>query len=93
VGRAAIISVDGHVKAPRAGYRDYIEPKWRGAFDTWLEGVAGTPDGFVRADLEDGQWDAKRRIADLEGQGVVAEILFANGTPFAAGRLDYAPDP
>ena len=93
MNQVAIISVDGHVKAPRAGYRDYIDPKWRGAFDEWLESVAGTPDGFVRTDFESGQWDPKRRVADLEGQGVVAEILFANGAPFAAGRLDYAPDP
>jgi predicted TIM-barrel fold metal-dependent hydrolase len=91
--RVAIISVDGHVKAPRAGYRDYIDPKWRAAFDDWVKRFEGTPDGFVRADFESGQWDPKRRVADLETQGVAAEVLFANGAPFAAGRVDYAPDP
>jgi predicted TIM-barrel fold metal-dependent hydrolase len=90
--RAAVISVDGHVKPPRAEYREYIDPKWRVAFDEWLESVADTPDGFARAELRDGQWDSKRRIADLEGQGVVAEVLFGNGESFAAGRLDFAPD-
>ena len=94
MARAAIISVDGHVKAPRAGYRDYIDPKWRDAFDEWLRELDGTPDGFVRPrSARPRQWDPKRRIADLETQGVVAEVLFANGAPFAAGRVDYAPDP
>lgn len=93
MSRAAIISVDGHVKAPRATYRDYVDPAWRGRFDEWLQSVEGTPDGFVRDQFEAGQWDPSKRIADLEGQGVVAEVLFTNGAPFAAGRLDYAPDP
>src|SRR4029079_16851545 len=91
--RVAIISVDGHVKAPRAGYRDYIDPKWRGAFDDWVKSTEGTPDGFVRANCESAQWDPKRRVADLEPQGVAAEVLFASGAPFADGRVDYAPDP
>jgi predicted TIM-barrel fold metal-dependent hydrolase len=94
MSRVAIISVDGHVKAPREGYREYVDPKWRGAFDDWLQGNAGMPDGFVRAELgEDAQWDPKRRVADLEHQGVMAEVLFTNGAPFAAGRVDFAPDP
>ena len=94
MSRVAIISVDGHVKAPRAGYRDYIDPKWRDPFDDWLKSFEGTPDGFVRPEFgEDAQWDAKRRLAALERQGVAAEILFGNGAPFQAGRVDYAPDP
>ena len=95
MGRVAIISVDGHVKAPREGYRDYIDPKWHGAFDEWLQGFEGMPDGFVRAELgEDAQWDPKRRVADLERQGVMAEVLFGNGAPFAEGRRRlHAPDP
>jgi predicted TIM-barrel fold metal-dependent hydrolase len=94
MGRVAIISVDGHVKAPREGYRDYIDPKWRAAFDDWLKSFDGMPDGFVRPEFgEDAQWDPTRRVAELEGQGVMAEVLFGNGAPFAVGRVDYAPDP
>jgi predicted TIM-barrel fold metal-dependent hydrolase len=94
MGRAAIISVDGHVKAPRAAYREYIDPKWRDAFDDWLKSLDGTPDGFVRPEFgEDAQWDPKRRVADLESHGVAAEVLFGNGAPFQAGRVDFAPDP
>src|SRR5262249_54383796 len=35
VARTAIISVDGHVKAPSAAYRDYIEQQHLEAFDDW----------------------------------------------------------
>ncbi len=94
MGRAAIISVDGHVKAPRAGYREYIDPTWRDAFDEWLHTFEGQPDGFVGAQWgEDAQWDPQRRVKELEAQGVMAEVLFTNGAPFAAGRVDFAPDP
>jgi predicted TIM-barrel fold metal-dependent hydrolase len=94
MGKAAIISVDGHVKAPRARYRDYIEGPFLDQFDDWLAEVEGTPDGFVNpATGEDAQWDPQRRLRDLATQGVVAEVLFPNGAPFAAGRSDYAPDP
>ena len=90
----AIISIDGHVKAPRAAYRDYIERKHRDAFDEWVQAAEGTPDGFVSPLIgEDAQWDPQRRIADLESQGVVAEVLFPNGPPFGEGRVDHAPDP
>ncbi len=93
MARAAIISVDGHVKAPRARYRDYLPEAYHEAFDEWLASVEGTPDGFVRPQMEDAQWDPQRRLTDLGTQGVMAEVLFPNGVPFAAGRLDHAPDP
>jgi predicted TIM-barrel fold metal-dependent hydrolase len=52
------------------------------------------PDGFVRGEFgEDAQWDPKRRVTELERQGVAAEVLFGNGAPFAVGRVDFAPDP
>lgn len=92
--RMAIISVDGHVKAPRAAYRDYVEKKYLDRFDEWVKLGEGMPDGFVSPAIgEDAQWDPQRRVTDLESQGVVGEVLFSNGPPFAEGRLDYKPDP
>ena len=94
MSRIGIISVDGHVKAPRAAYRGYIDPEWHSAFDDWLTGFDGIPDGFCRAEIgEDAQWNPQKRVADLETQGVVAEVVFSNGTPFTTGRQDFAPDP
>ncbi len=91
--RAAIISVDGHVKAPRARYRDYLESAHLDEFDEWLARVEDTPDGFVRPQMEEAQWDPQRRLDDLSTQGVVAEVLFANGTAFAeAGHRTLPPE-
>ncbi|MET0665253.1 MAG: hypothetical protein ABW008_06825, partial [Acidimicrobiales bacterium] len=93
MARAGIISVDGHVKARRATYRDYIDPGYHGQFDEWMERVDGTPDGFVRPQMEDGQWDPQKRLTDLAPQGVVAEVLFANGTAFAEpGHRTLSPE-
>ena len=91
---SVIISVDGHVKPSRSAYRDYLDPEYRAQYDERNTASAGTPDGFVRADFgEDAQWDAERRMAAMESQGVVAEVLIPNGLPFEEGRADFAPDP
>lgn len=86
MARVGIISVDGHVKAPWTAYRDYLDPQWRGRYDEWVAPHLGAPD-FCHADLgQAAQWDAQRRVADLEAQGVVAEVVFPNGaTPFGGG--------
>ncbi len=81
-----IISVDGHVKAPTDVYRDYIEARYRGAFDEWATAnreKRRRDAGNIQPALGDeAQWDITRRLADLESQGVVGEILFPNGVPF-----------
>ena len=98
--RTAIISVDGHVKAPRSRYRDYVEQRHLEAFDEWLAAVeaGGRPDrGNMHPDRPDeSQWDSALRLADMETQGVVAEVLFSNGVPFQMFAMDdgaVAPDP
>ncbi|MFI5047777.1 MAG: amidohydrolase family protein, partial [Acidimicrobiia bacterium] len=92
MSRTAIISVDGHVKASRAGYRDYVEARFRDTYDDWVrsEEEAGLPDaGNMNPALEpDSQWDSDVRLRDLEGQGVVAEVLFPNGLPFSRRRFE-----
>jgi len=85
MARVGVISVDGHAKPSWAAYRDYLDPQWRGAYDDWVGPFLATPD-FCHSGLgQEAQWDAGRRIADLEAQGVVAEVLFPNGaTPFSS---------
>ena len=94
MARTAIISVDGHVKAPRSGYREYVEGKYLDAFDDWLRAAEarGLPDaGSIQSRLDLGvQWEPHRRLRDLETQGVVAEVLFPNGVPFQVDSLDDA---
>jgi predicted TIM-barrel fold metal-dependent hydrolase len=43
-------------------------------------------------DGKQGQWDSDVRVKELEADGVVAEIIFPNGAPFAAafgGQIDH----
>ena len=92
MSRTAIISVDGHVKASRASYRDYVDPEHRDAFDAWARDAgrwAGRDAGNIKPDLGDeSQWDADFRLRDLETQGVVAEVLFPNGIPFQTTQFE-----
>jgi hypothetical protein len=41
-----IISVDGHVRASRLGYRDYVESRYLELFDEWVRGQeqSGAPE-------------------------------------------------
>jgi predicted TIM-barrel fold metal-dependent hydrolase len=95
VGRVAIISVDGHVRASRSQYRDYLEKKHLAAYDEQVkaEEEAGTPDaGNLHPDLApEVQWDSDLRTANLEEIGVVGEVLFPNGVPFQLNPLDDHP--
>jgi predicted TIM-barrel fold metal-dependent hydrolase len=88
----AIISVDGHVKASRAGYRSHVEKKYLDTFDEWVrsEEEAGIPDaGNLNPEIGlEGQWDSQHRLRDLESKGVVAEVLFPNGLPFQFRRFE-----
>jgi predicted TIM-barrel fold metal-dependent hydrolase len=86
MARTAIISVDGHVKASRAMYRDYVQQKYRDAYDDKVAAVeaTGLPDaGNMNPALgPEVQWDSKLRMEKLEAIGVIAEVLFPNGVPF-----------
>src|SRR5437868_2880379 len=83
--RVGIISVDGHVKAPWSAYREYLDPQWREPYDAWVQRVAVRPDFCHTGFGPEAQWNAKKRVADLEAQGVIAEVVFPNGIPFAGG--------
>lgn len=92
MGKTAIISVDGHVKASRVGYREYIEKRFLDDYDASVRAAeeAGIPDaGNLNPEYGyDTQWDSGRRWEALESQGVVAEILFPNGQPFQVNRFE-----
>jgi predicted TIM-barrel fold metal-dependent hydrolase len=85
MARVGIISVDGHVKAPWAAYRDYLDPQWREPYDEWVKAAQGGADFCHTGYGPESQWTAAKRVADLESQGVVAEVVFPNGIPFALG--------
>jgi predicted TIM-barrel fold metal-dependent hydrolase len=90
--RTAIISVDGHVRASRTGYGDYLEDGYLEAYDDFVAAADadGTADaGNVSPDLDSAvQWDSDLRLQELERAGVVAEVLFPNGQPFQLNPFD-----
>ena len=92
MSKTAIVSVDGHVRASRSDYRNYVEKQYLDAFDAWAraEEAAGAPEsGNLSAGLDPtSQWDSDLRLKDMESQGVVAEVLFPNGLPFQARPAD-----
>ena len=92
MSKLAVISVDGHVKASRAGYRDYVEARYLDDFDAWVAAMDGTPDaGNKNPKLPDeSQWDSDFRLEHIEGQGVAAEVLFPNGLAFVDARFQDA---
>jgi predicted TIM-barrel fold metal-dependent hydrolase len=95
MARTAIISVAGHVKSSRAGYRDYVEKQHLATYDEQVKAAeeAETPDaGNLHPDfVPEVQWDSDLRIENLERVGVVAEVLFPNGQPFQLNPLDDYP--
>jgi predicted TIM-barrel fold metal-dependent hydrolase len=93
MSQVAIISVDGHVRASWADYRCYLDAPWRERYDEWVKPYMAIPD-FCHPELgQAAQWDAGRRVRDLEARGVVAEVVFPNGaTPFSFRGGDANPE-
>ena len=93
--KTAIISVDGHVKASRNEYRDYLPQQYVAAYDEQVKAAeeAEIADaGNLHPDLDPAmQWDSEARAASLEQIGVVAEVLFPNGQPFQLNPFDDHP--
>src|SRR5262245_62606256 len=92
MAHTAIISIDGHVKASRREYRDYVPAEYLEVYDEQVKAAedAGMRDaGNLHPEFgPEVQWDSELRIRNLESVGVVAEVLFANGQPFQMNRLD-----
>lgn len=78
--RYTIISADCHAGGSHEMYREFLDPKYRDAFDAW-RGEYKNP----FRDLQDGgrirNWDDERRNGDLEADGIVAEVVYPNTVP------------
>jgi predicted TIM-barrel fold metal-dependent hydrolase len=78
--RYTIISADCHGGAELFEYRDYLEGRYHERFDAWARDYAIPYEDLMG---EDGSrnWDHGRRLADLERDGIVAEVIFPNTIP------------
>jgi predicted TIM-barrel fold metal-dependent hydrolase len=101
MARYLVISADGHAGPPPEVYREYLDPGFRGAFDTHqaaLEAGRMVNTAFVEEwDEETGDremkagYDPAVRDAVLDQEGVAAEVLFPDADVLGTGRLASSP--
>jgi predicted TIM-barrel fold metal-dependent hydrolase len=92
--RYLVISSDGHAGLPPERYRDYLDPKYRAAFDDHLAAAIKQREEsekfFLISEFNTrwreknwdglvGAWDPDARNKVLDNDGVTAEVLFPDG--------------
>jgi predicted TIM-barrel fold metal-dependent hydrolase len=87
-----VISSDCHAGAAMHDYRAYLDPQFLDDFDDWAQSYVN-PFTDLRGQTAYRNWDSGRRLAELETDGVVAEVLFPNTVPpfFPSGNLVARP--
>lgn len=91
--RYTVISSDCHGGAEISAYRPYLESRYLDDFDTWVE-TFDNPYEDLEGDDAERNWDSPRRLAELEADGVVGEVIFPNTIPPffpAVSLLNQAP--
>jgi predicted TIM-barrel fold metal-dependent hydrolase len=90
--RLVLISADGHAGGNHDQYREYLDAKYLEAFDAW-RGRYTNPFKDLTGGTRNRNWDDDRRIAELEADGVVAEVIFPNTIPpfFPTGAVVARP--
>ncbi|WP_329465902.1 amidohydrolase family protein [Streptomyces sp. NBC_01431] len=91
--RYTVISADCHAGADLLDYKPYLESKYHDDFDAWAATYVN-PYEDLMADTADRNWNSDRRTAELEADGIVAEVIFPNTIPpfFPSASL-MAPAP
>lgn len=98
--RYLVITADSHAGPDVRQYGQYLESKWQSEFEDWakevedwqqeMKKVMGPRSIAVGGDMDaDGSrnWDSARRLREMEGDGVVAEVIFSNTSPPFAPRM------
>ncbi|MEX2293490.1 MAG: amidohydrolase family protein [Acidimicrobiales bacterium] len=91
--RYVVISSDCHGGASIAAYRPYLESRYHDDFDAWM-GTFENPYKDLTGNDAERNWDSARRLAEMEDDGVVAEVIFPNTIPPffpAVSLLNQAP--
>ncbi|MFE9254419.1 amidohydrolase family protein [Streptomyces sp. NPDC006879] len=91
--RYTVISADCHAGADLLDYRPYLEKRYHEDFDAWAADYVN-PHEDLLADTADRNWNSALRLAELEADGIVAEVVFPNTIPpfFPSASL-MAPPP
>ncbi|QMU80188.1 amidohydrolase [Streptacidiphilus sp. PB12-B1b] len=75
-----MISADCHAGADLLDYRPYLEARHHDAFDAWAASYTN-PYADLQAPEAERNWDSDRRLAELEQDGIVAEVVYPNTVP------------
>lgn len=75
-----LITADTHGGGSHAAYREYLDPKYRAAFDEW-RGAYKNPEKEHYGSKKLRNWDLETRSNDQNSQGVVGEVIFPNTVP------------
>ncbi|MFI6643504.1 amidohydrolase family protein [Streptomyces sp. NPDC050504] len=78
--RYTVISADCHAGADLLDYKPYLERKHHDEFDAWAAAYVNPYEDLL-ADTADRNWNSGRRVAELEADGIVAEVVFPNTVP------------
>ncbi|MFG3255477.1 amidohydrolase family protein [Streptomyces sp. NPDC048172] len=91
--RYTVISADCHAGADLLDYRPYLEKAYHDDFDAWAADYVNPYEDLL-ADTADRNWNSGRRLAEMEADGIVAEVVFPNTIPpfFPSASL-MAPAP
>jgi len=75
-----LITADTHAGGSHSQYREYLDPKYREAFDEWRGGYRNpSQEHYGTKKLRN--WDLAIRTEDQNSQGVVGEVVFPNTVP------------
>ncbi|HME69361.1 MAG TPA: amidohydrolase, partial [Myxococcota bacterium] len=72
-----VITADTHAGAAVDAYRDYLDPAERSEFDTWRIRYRNPSPKHVGG-KKTKNWVSVERLADLQRDGVVGEVVFPN---------------
>ncbi len=87
------ITGDTHAGAAIDMYREYLDPVYRDDFDAW-RGAYRNPSQKHIGGKKTKNWNSAERMADLESDGVVAEVIFPNTVPpFYERAFHISPPP
>jgi predicted TIM-barrel fold metal-dependent hydrolase len=90
-----VITGDTHAGASIETYREYLDPRWKDEFDAWRSAYRNPSKKHIGG-KKNKNWDSAERLADLERDGVVAEVIFPNTVPpfyDKAFHVSPPPDP
>jgi len=78
--RYLVISADCHGGGDLLDYRPYLPARLLDDFDAWAASYEN-PYEDLKGDLGPRNWDSDRRLADMEAEGVAAEVIYPNTIP------------